>query len=128
MPTTAGSKRRFRACVFCTIVAFAAGSTLAVVRAGEPRSTPRAANPSDSGILTLDAEGYRYVYQAATGDEALYDLRADPHLLHDVISTHAPLATKMRAALELREHVESLDELRARHADTVRTLRSLGYL
>lgn len=90
---------------------------------------PRADAFSDDGsVLTLEARGYTYTYHVPTGGEALFDTDSDPGQLHNVLASHPGEASRMRRAIEQRLHVQSLEALRSRCADTVGRLRSLGYL
>jgi hypothetical protein len=104
------------------VAAFAVGALAALVSA-----EPAVAGRADS-VLTIDADGYRYTYQVVTGDESLFDLRADPHELHDLSRSRRALTLELRRALETKLHVDSLETLRTGKADTIRTLKSLGYL
>ncbi len=122
----------------CAVVAFGVGAALATgttgapsidVRAVEARaSSDAAADDPSAAVVSIDADGFRYAYHVTTGTEALFDLRDDPRQLRDVLPEHPELAKSLRRAVEERLHVESLDALRRRHADTIRRLQSLGYL
>ncbi len=83
---------------------------------------------SPSGAVTCDEDGWRYSYHLPTGAEGLFDLRTDPCQLHDLLRERPDVARRLRRGLESRLHVESLEALRAEHAETTRRLRSLGYL
>ena len=111
-------------------VAFAVGS-MAAVATDERRAADAASRDAEevtSGLLTQDADGYRYVFQLVTGREALYELRTDPFRIRNLADTDPDRARAMRKSLESRLGVFTLDSLRWRHADTIRTLRTLGYL
>jgi len=114
------------------VVALAAGAALAVATRGfhEPLDVAATAPPTSmpTSVVTIDDDGYRYAYHVPTGTETLFELRDDPRMLHNVRDEHPQTARRLRAALELRLHVESLDLLRTRAADTIRRLQSLGYL
>jgi hypothetical protein len=121
---------RLVATALVTIVAFAGGSLVAMATDGQraAAAASRDADEVSSGLLTHDADGYRYVYQLVTGREALYDLRTDSRRIRNLADTDADRTREMRRALESRLGVFSLESLRARHAGTIRTLRTLGYL
>jgi hypothetical protein len=109
----------------CAVMAFVAGAALASVPHASAR-TPRV--DKGASVLSIDEDGFRYTFHATTGTEALFDVKNDPRLLVNVIAAHPLLASTMRHSLEVRLHVESLDSLRALHAETIRRLQSLGYL
>ena len=117
------SRQELHAAAFAAAVAFAVGGLAAVVSA-QPHDP---AVPAD-GVLTYDAGGYRYTYHVVTGDESLFDLRADPRELHDLSRMQPSLARELRRALESKLDVDALGSLRGRAADKIRTLQSLGYL
>jgi hypothetical protein len=86
------------------------------------------ADGSERGVISLDRDGFRYVFHPVTGDEALFDLRADPRQLRNLIRERWDQAHRMRRLLEQERGVESLDALRADEEETIRSLRALGYL
>jgi len=103
--------------------AFAVGCLAAAV------STPRSQDAAPTGgVVTYDAAGYRYSYQVVTGAESLFDLSTDPRELHDLSRSRPLLTRELRRALETKLRVDGLDTLRAREADRIRNLRSLGCL
>lgn len=82
----------------------------------------------DGSLLTLEAHGYRYTYHIPTGGEGLFDRNSDPADLHNLLADRPAEAGRMRREIERRLHVRSLESLRARCADSVERLRTLGYL
>jgi hypothetical protein len=121
VPTRSGQE--LRAVVLAGAAAFAVGGLVAAVTTGA-RGSPTAA----AAVLTYDAGDYRYTYHVITGDESVFDLRADPRELHDLSKSRPALARELRRALEAKMHVDDLETLRDGHADRIRTLKSLGYL
>jgi hypothetical protein len=110
----------------CALAAFVAGAALAAV----PRAVAGDAPRPDlrASVLTIDEDGFRYAYHATTGTEALFDVKNDPRLLVNVLDDHPLLAGSLRRSLERRLHVDTLESLRALHADSIRRLQTLGYL
>jgi hypothetical protein len=111
------------AAALAAVAAFAAGGLAAAVWAQRFHDPV----PTDP-VVTLDAAGYRYSYQVVTGDESLFDIVADPRELHDLSGSRPLLTRELRRALETKLHVNALDKLRDGDADSIRKLKSLGYL
>jgi hypothetical protein len=116
-------RSRLRWALALCLIALAAGTV--VVAAGCRDVAACDAPPS---VVSLEADGFRYEYHVPTATEAIYDLRADPQRIRNVAEENAARARRMRRALETRLEVASLEELRGEYADTIRRLRSLGYL
>lgn len=126
-PRRAGGRPRItgRTCAAAAVLALAAGAALAAAGVPGERGTP----PADrKGVMTLDEGGLRYAYQLITGDEALYDLSADPRQLRNLAPVRRADAERMRRALAERFDVEDVDVLRSLRAEEFRRLRSCGYL
>lgn len=123
---TRSARKRWRSTVFAAaICAAAAGSLLATGRTAW-RAQVRQAR--EQPILTIDEDGYRYSFQAVTGDEALYDLAADPRGLRNLAAAEPARVSAMRRDLAARLHVADVHSLMKRDAETARLLKSLGYL
>jgi hypothetical protein len=73
----------------------------------------------------------RFVYQVATGDETLFDIKKDPGMLRNLRNERPEDARRLREQLEgrLKQQlgVNSLEDLRAANRETIERLRSLGY-
>jgi hypothetical protein len=111
------------------VVALAAAAALAVGALTAAVSvSPSPASADDGSVLSYEGAGHRYTYHLVTGDESLYDVAADPRELRDLSRCRPELTRELRRALEARLHVDSIESLRAGKSDTIRRLRSLGYL
>lgn len=123
MTEVARARLDLRAVPILVLAAFVAGGLAAVATA-----TPRDDAAPVTAVLTYDDDGFRYTYHVLTGDESLFDFRADPRELHDLSKNRPELTLKLRHALESKLHVDRLDALQRDKGDAIRTLRSLGYL
>jgi hypothetical protein len=125
MPTDALHKsRRTYACA--ALLAVAAAAAVWVARTGD--ASPQIDVGSSSGVVACRIGQFRYEYHAPSGTESLFDLKADPNCLVNVMSAHSTTADECR--LTLREHlgVADLSELRSNYTDSIRRLQALGYL
>jgi hypothetical protein len=120
-----GPARRHRMRIVWAAVALGA---VLVVAATAAATAYLSSGLQGDGSVTYDRGGYRYVFHPVTGDEALFDLRRDPHMLRNLIGAEKERAAEMRRALEDRCGVESILELRRGCEESTRELRSLGYL
>jgi len=92
---------------------------------GDPRA--EAADPVPS-VLRIEERGLRYTYHVISGSEALFDLRADPGSLRNLLPTRAAEAARLRRALERQLGVSSLEQLRESRRHRIEELKALGYL
>ena len=78
-------------------------------------------------VLQIERNGLVYTYHLATRSEALFDQKADPKCLTNLIKAHPEVGRKLRLTLEDELGVPSLDEIDdARHIEDA--LRGLGYI
>lgn len=87
-----------------------------------------AAERSDSALYTAERDGLRYEFQAVMGTEMLTRIAAKPGDTRNLIREMPEMAATLRAAVAEREGVPSVEALRARHGETIESLRRLGYL
>ncbi|HEY2988296.1 MAG TPA: sulfatase [Candidatus Binatia bacterium] len=68
-----------------------------------PQSRPTRKSPRYPAYQALRTKGYLYV-EHATGEEELYDLRVDPHELHNIAAAAPNLVARLSKRLGLLEH------------------------
>ncbi len=114
-------------------LAVLAAATLAVAAsAHRPGSAPGAetssAERSDGALYTAEQDGLRYEFHAVMGTEMLTRVGAKPGNVHNLVHEMPEIAAALRAAVAEREGVPDVESLRARHGETIESLRRLGYL
>ena len=127
MPTY--DTQKIRTQLAFALIAFAGGAAVALgadaVRTADARKA--AAARRSLGVMTIDLGHFRYEFHAPSGRERLFDLRHDPRCTKDVASSHPDRLGRCRSELLASLGVESLDDLRAPYAETIRRLESMGY-
>jgi hypothetical protein len=116
---------RSSATALLVAASFLAGALCAVASAKSPSADESTALDD---VLAQSGGGFVYTYHVPTGAEALFDAAVDPDQVRNVIRAHPKRAWELRRAMETRLRVPSLRALRSRHEDSIRSLRSLGYL
>lgn len=114
-------------------LAVLAAATLAVAASAQrPGSAPGAetssADRSDSALYTAEQDGLRYEFHAVMGTEMLTRVGAKAGAVHNLLHEMPDVAAALRAAVAEREGVQDVESLRARHGETIESLRRLGYL
>lgn len=79
-------------------------------------------------VLSVDSDGWRYVFHAPTGSEALYRLADDPACRKNLLRESPERVESMRTEMLRRAGARSLEELQEPHRRTIESLKSLGYL
>jgi len=112
------------------LVTAAVGASVAALVQPHRLAAASTADASDAQppVLVFEQGGLRYEYHLPTGGECLFDAARDPRGLVNLLRDHEETAARCRAALVKLHGVSKLSDLGARYADTVRRLRSLGYL
>ena len=102
---------------------------VACVLAEQTTESHAAATTQDvPGVVSCERGGYRYEYHALSGTDALYDVRADPRHLQNIVRDHADVAGDLRRSLQAQLGVSDLSALRGGYVEAISRLRSLGYL
>lgn len=117
-----GERRRWAALLgVCAVVAAVAWMQLA-------RAPRGASDPPEQAVVTFERHGLRYEFHVLTGREGLYDAKADPHGLVNLLQGREVEAASLRRDLEAQLDVPDLESLRVRMQDKIRRLHALGYL
>lgn len=93
-----------------------------------PGAETSSAERGDSALYTAERDGLRYEFHAVMGTEILTRVGAKLGDARNLIHEMPEIAASLRAAVAKREGVPSVESLRARHGETIESLRRLGYL
>jgi len=81
-----------------------------------------------SAVLEYRHKDLLYTFHIPTGTEALFNLRADPSCLDNILRNNREKAAEARLQLEKELRVDSLEELRDENNPVLQSLRGLGYI
>ncbi len=107
------------------VVVAAAVAVLLFGGAGDDAAHEPALPPPTAEV---EIDGLRFVYHRTTGVASLFDLRADPQALRNVIRERPDDARRLERELLKKEGVKDLQELQREYEEVRRQLAELGYI